>query len=60
MDTIEKVFLVIILTMSFMFSVRALGMAVDANNQTQKLEKRVLVLETRVNIYSGYTGANEN
>lgn len=57
MDNIEKFLLAISVTVSIIFAVFGLAIAVDTQNQIQKLEKRVLVLETRINIYSG---ANEN
>ena len=59
-DTVEKILVAIILTVCFMFSVFGIAIAVDNQKQMQLLEKRVLVLETRVNIYSGYGGKCDN
>lgn len=57
MDTINTVLIAVVITITFIFSVIALAIAVDTQNKYFELEKRVLVLETRVNIYSG-SGCN--
>lgn len=58
MDTIEKMLLAAILTMCFICSFSAIVLTADIQSQMHKLEMRVLVLETRLNIYSGQTSEN--
>lgn len=57
METIDRILIAISCTTAIIFSVMGLAIAVDTQNKYFELEKRVIVLETKVSIYTG-SGCN--